>query len=506
VTKDLTLNLGLRYEYEQAYRDPQNRLTRPLDLSSPIPEMQGATAPQMPAELRQFYQGEWVFNGAFQFANDDERGQWNAGRGVISPRIGAAYRLNDRTSLRAAWGRYVTPWTGNGLNIYDSPYIGYINYTGAPPAILGVPQMTLSDPFPASNPIVPAYGQSLGRYTGLGDSFTYAAEDRRRNRSDRYNFSVQRQLPTGMVLDVTWYMNFTKQVGVSYNVNQIDPRVAYQYKDAINRTVPNPFYNYLTVDKFPGALRYQPQVAMTSLMRKYPQYGNLNVVDGIEGGDMKYYSLQMRVQKNFSSGYSLMLGYNYHFQRDEVFFNDVANYLQDWTWQDSANSRHRFTGAGTWEVPLGRGRSFFSGAPRILDALIGGWNLTGIATWRSGRFLRFGGMVANGDPILDDPQPGQWFNTSAFSRLPAFTMRENPWQYSGLTGPGLFNVDTSLVKSFPITEKFRAELRVDSFNTLNNMTWADPNTNITSNTFGQSTNQLGNTYGRRTQLGMRIEF
>lgn len=506
ITRDLTLNLGIRYEYEQAYRDPENRLTRPLDLSSPIPEMQGANAPQKPAELQQFYGGPWIFNGAFQFADENNRGQWNAGKGAISPRIGAAYRLNDKTSIRAAWGRYVTPWTGNGLNIFDSPYYGYTSYTGAPPAILGVPQMRLADPFPTSNPIVPSYGKSLGRYTGLGDSFTYAAEDRPRNRSDRYNFSVQRQVPGGMVVDVTYYMNFTKQVGLSYNINQVDPRIAYQYKDAVNKSVPNPFYNFGTVATFPGALRYQPQVSLTSLMRPYPQYGNLTVIDAIEGNDAKYYALQLRVQKNFSSGYSMMLGYNYHFERNQVFYDDVDTFTQTWTWQDSANPRHRLVGASTWEIPFGKGRHYFSGAPRVVDAVLGGWNLTGIFTWRSGRFLRFGGMVVDGNPILDDPTPGKWFNTAAFSRLPAYTRRQNPWQYPGLTGPGLLNVDTSLVKSFPIVERFRAELRVDSFNALNNLTWADPNTTITSSLFGTSNNQLANTFGRRTQLGLRIEF
>jgi hypothetical protein len=366
--------------------------------------------------------------------------------------------------------------------------------------------MRLQDPFPSTNPIVPSYGKSLGRYTGLGDSFSYSAEDRPRNRSDRYNVSVQRQLPGGTVLDVTYYMNFTKQVGLTYNVNQIDPRIAYQYKDAINKTVPNPFYNFLTVDKFPGALRYQQQVSLTSLMRPYPQYGDLTVVDAIKGNDAKYYALQLRAQKNFSSGYSLLIGYNYHFERNQILYDDIATFLQNWTWQDSANPRHRLTGAGTWEIPIGKGRAFLSGSPRIVDAVIGGWNLTSILTWRSGRFLRFPGMVANGDPILSDPTPEKWFDTSVFSRLPAFTPRTNPLQYSGLTGPGLLNVDTSLVKSFPITERFRAELRMDSFNALNNLTWADPVTNINSAQFGTSTNQLSNTFGRRTQLGMRIEF
>jgi len=136
VTKKLTINMGLRYEYETAYTDPQDRLTRPLDLTSPIPEMQGANAPQMPPELAQFYKGPTIYNGAFQFADSSNRGQWDAGRGGISPRIGMAYRVNDLTSLRVGYGRYLTPWTGGTFNVFDTIYVGYRNVTGAYPAVV----------------------------------------------------------------------------------------------------------------------------------------------------------------------------------------------------------------------------------------------------------------------------------------------------------------------------------------------------------------------------------
>jgi hypothetical protein len=496
--------MGLRYEFETAYTDPQDRLTRPLDLTSPIPEMQGANAPQIPAEVRQFYQGPTVFNGAFQFADSKNRGQWNAGRGGFSPRIGAAYRINDKTSFRVGYGRYLTPWTGGTFNIFDTIYVGYKNVTGAYPAVLGVPSARLRDPFPASQPVVPAYEKSLGRYTGLGDSLSFVAANRPRSYSDRINVSLQRQLPMNIVLDLTFYMNNTSQLIGSYNINQIDPRVAYQYKGEINRAVNNPFYNFSTVDKFPGALRYQRTVNMTTLFRQYPQYGNLNVVDGIEGGNSRYKSFQFRLNRRFANGYSLLTGYNYARQQDDVFFNDIASFLREFSSQESANPRHRLTMAGTWEVPLGRGRAFASRMPRILDYAVGGWDLSGIMTWRSGFYIRFGGLQVNGDPLT--PEPGRYFNTKAFSQLPAFTPRTNPWQYDGLTNPGLFNLDLSIVKRMPINEKYRFELRMDVFNAANNMTWANPNTTVTSSLFGISNNQLAATFGRRAQLGLRIEF
>jgi hypothetical protein len=290
------------------------------------------------------------------------------------------------------------------------------------------------------------------------------------------------------------------------NINLVDPNIAYQYKDAINRTVANPFYNILPTEKFPGPLRFQPTVSILSLMKPYPQYGNINVIDGQPGGNIRYQSLQIKLQRNFTKGYSLLFGYNYHYEQDQRFYDDRAVYASEYTWIDSPSSRHRLSLAASWEVPFGKGRAYLAQAPRLLDALIGGWNLTPVVTWRSGRFMQFGGLVVNGDPHIDNPGPSAWFNTSVFAQLPAYTPRSNPWVYPGITGPGQLVVNASLVKSFHITEMLRFELRADSFNALNNISWGDPSTSFLSSTFGQSTNQLQNTFGRRTQLGLRVEF
>ena len=519
VTKDLTLNLGLRYEFQQAYKEEQDRLTLPLDLNNPIPEFQGTNAPQMPAEVKQFYSGSWIFNGAYQFAESGNRGQWHSGKGILSPRIGAAFRINDKMSLRAGYGRYVTPWTnasqnmntgGTGANLLEVLVPGSFSYyTGAYPAVQGVPVMNLKDPFPSAYPVVPTYQKSLGRYTSLGDSVTYMIAERPRQHSDRFNLSVQRQIPSGMVVDITYFLNFSNFAwDLSRDLNMVDPRIAYQYKAATNVQVANPFYNILTVQKFPGTLRSQRTVGITSLMKPYPQYGSINVTEGQPGGNMHYQSIQLKAQKNFSKGYSVLFGYNYHRENDQRYFDSIATYVQQYTWIPSDASRHRMTFAATWEVPFGKGRHFMSTAPRAVDAILGGWNVTPTAFWRSGRFIRFGALAVNGDPHVSDPGPTRWFDKSVFSILPAYTARTNPWQYDGLTGPQQFNMDASLVKSFQMIERFRFELRMDVFNVVNNITWNNPDTSVTSANFGRSANndQLTQTYGRRAQLGLRLQF
>ena len=519
ISRNLTLNLGLRYEFQKPYNEEQDRLTRPLDLTNPIPEFQGANAPQMPPEVKQFYNGPWIFNGAYQFTESGNRNQWSAGKGTLSPRVGVAYRISDKMSIRAAYGRYITPWTnassnlsneGGGANLLEGAIPGSFSYyNGAYPLVQGVPVMKLRDPFPSAYPIIGTYQKSLGRYTSLGDSVTYMQDNRTRQHSDRFNFSFQRQLPTGMVVDVTYYLNLSNFAwDLTRDLNMVDPRIAYQYKAATNVNVANPFYNILPVEKFPGALRSQKTVSITSLMKPYPQYGSISVTEGQPGGDMHYQSIQVKAQKNFSKGYSFLVGYNYHYESDQRFFDSIATYLQQYTSIPSNAARHRFTAAGTWEVPFGKGRAHMTSAPRIVDALVGGWNVTPTMFFRTGRIVRFGALQVNGDPHVANPNQTQWFNKAAFSILPAYTPRTNPWQYDDIHGPKQFNMDASLVKSFHVVERVQFELRMDVFNVLNNITWADPDTSVTSSNFGRSANndQLTQTYGRRTQLGLRLRF
>jgi hypothetical protein len=508
ISKNLTLNLGLRYEYEVPFSEDQNRMTAPLDLTKPIPELQGL---QIPAGVKQFYGGPWVLNGAFNFTGSSNPYAWSTDHGTWSPRIGMAYRLTDKTSIRAGYGRYITPWNMNSpaVDQFSAPYLGFANYTDAQPAVLGVPQMQLANPFTSTFPIVPSYGKSYGAYTGIGDAISFINPDRPHAVSNRVNLSVQRQLPQNLILDVTYFLNKSTRVNSpNYNINQVDPRIAIQYGAATNTQVPNPFYHLPIANQSPGPLWNQSTVSATTLAKLYPQYGALTEIDGIGGGDLTYNSLQIKATKSFSSGYTLLVAYNYHVRVLQQFYDNVDNYLKQWTALDDSTPRHRMVASGTWALPVGKGRHFMTGAPRLLDALVGGWNLAGVMTWHSGSLLNFPGMLVSGDPTISNPGPNAWFNTSpsVFKQLPAYTRRTNPWYYSNIRGPQFFNVDSTLSKGFSITEKMKFQLRVEAFNVLNNMNWNNPNMTVTSSQFGQSTDIFPNDFGRRLQLGLRLEF
>ena len=111
----------------------------------------------------------------------------------------------------------------------------------------------------------------------------------------------------------------------------------------------------------------------------------------------------------------------------------------------------------------------------------------------------------SGDPHLDNPTNARWFDTSMFTVQPAFTRRTNPLQYDDVKGPRFVNMDMTLAKMFPIKERVKFELRLESYNITNSFSGADPNLNVTGGTiFGRITAQKAGVYGRQFQYSGRF--
>jgi hypothetical protein len=345
----------------------------------------------------------------------------------------------------------------------------------------------------------------------LGDSVSFVNPDRPLQHSDRINVGVQAELPGGIIADVTYFINFTNQMcdstfsGNCYttkNVDQMDPRLSFQYGNALNQPVANPFYGL----NMQGPLASQKQVSIASLMVPYPQYTGISEIDGVNGANMHYQSLQLRFQKRFSQGYSFLAGYNYHRAQDQVYYDNVAQYLNHWTWSDSGLARHRLTVSGSWSLPFGKGRAYLNSAHFLVDALLGGWDVTGLGTYQSGTPIKFTNVQVTGNPGSNVPS-GAYFNPASVQSLPAYTQETNPWYYSGVNGPSFFNIDASIVKDFHLTERLKFSLRMDAFNALNNLNLAAPNLDPGNPSInGRSTSLLNNTFGRQLQLGLRLSF
>jgi hypothetical protein len=251
---------------------------------------------------------------------------------------------------------------------------------------------------------------------------------------------------------------------------------------------------------------------------------------GVRGAEERYQDLELRLQKRWSKGYNFLFGYIYIRERSQINnFSDATLYNNTLQWQDSNQSRHRITSAGTYELPFGRGKQFFANLPRAADTIIGGWQTTGVLSFISGDYPRFFDsnnptsptLIVNSNPCQNVPS-GYYFNPAAFSPLPAntYVLRTNPRQYNCIVGPKFFDLDATLQKNVHITERVQAQFKLNAYNATNKLNLGDPNTTVTDvGLFGRAIYQgsptgefsgqqavYGNQAGRQLEIGVRLLF
>ena len=520
----LSFNLGLRWEYEAGPTDHLNRLSQRLDLTSPIPEMQ-SVPPALPDQARQLMSSKgysYAFNGAWVFANEENPHAWHSTPWNFMPRVGASYRISDDSVVRAAYARFMMPISNvrDTLGDFVNQYTGFAQTTTTLGIANGVPRQTLADPFPSAvNPVIEPYGQNYGRYTGLGAAVSLDQYELRPQINDRFTVSYQREVWAKVVIDATYFFNLGSRVPYDTNLNMADPTFRYEQKAALNTQVANPFRNYLTPDKFPGQARNTATVTLGSLLVPYPQYGNITQTN-TAGRHLREHMIDLRAQRPFMNGFSIMAAYVYDNAKRQEWFDDRASFevLQSrgesgWEWRPlveavdrGANPRHRFTSAFSWQLPIGSGQRYLSDVPTAVDLIVGGWQFTTTGRYYSGRQLVFGtSYVVTGDPKIDNPTRDRWFDTSKFAVQDTFTPRSNPWVFDGLNGPSVFVADMTLTKSFKIGQN-RLEARIESYNALNNILWDIPDLNISSANFGKVTRKRIDGTGREFQFGLRFVF
>lgn len=530
VNRKLTINMGLRDEYETPWHDPQHTLSQGLNLSAADPAIT-ANLPQMPAAALNIVGSNFYsFNGLWNFTSSSHPGMWNAQHFALQPRFGIAYQLNEKTALRFGYALYTIPTEYNftaapisgfeDVNFLEPPFFGMTGYQYTAPLLNGVPQATISNPFPASNPLVPILGKASGTNVGRGGSpLLWYPQDFKKAYNNRFNVTIEHQFPGQLVTSFTYFSNLGNQ-HYSQSFNNINPQYETQYQNALTASVANPFYHYLNTTVNPGPLYNQASVPLSSLLVKYPMYGALYEI-GVLGAHERYNDLELKIQKRFSRGYNFLFGYIYIREKQQInSFNDQTVFANTLQWQDSDQPHHRITAAGTYELPFGKGKMYFANASRLSNALLGGWQLTASLTANTGDYPRFGNYVVTGNPCQNVPS-GYYFNPKAFSLIPAntYVLRTNPLQYSCITGPMFANLDASLLKNVHITERIQGQLKVTAYNATNRLNKGDPDLSFNDANFGQALYQgspggtfgsqgatYGNQAGRQVELGFKLIF
>ena len=386
--------------------------------------------------------------------------------------------------------------------------------------------MTLSNPYP--NGLLQPTGNSLGGLSGIGQAITvFSPTTESAGYVQQYSLEVQRQVPAGFVLTAGALGSHSLHLIESgQNINQLNPAY-FLLGSALTQSVPNPLYNNGGV----GSVGTKT-VSRAQLLLPFPQYTSVALANADTAGS-RYYSFYFRAERRFANGLSLLASYTWSRSMDNVVGLNLAGTSQitspsgpqnaynlnaEWS-LSTQDAPHRFSAAFTYDLPFGKGKAFL-GNNRWLDLLVGGWSANAFGVIQSGYPLSitqpnnnsvigasYQRPNATGVPpattgSVDDRING-WLNPAAFTQAAPFTFG-NLTRFIPVRGPGQFNWDLSLFKTFSIKERIRAQFRAEALNTTNTVYFGTPNTTLTSNQFGLVTSQINNP--RLLQLGTRITF
>jgi len=449
-TPNLTVNLGLRY-----------------DLFTPVSERYNRQS--------DFFLGTGTLAIAGQ--NGISSSILNTQKHDFSPRIGLAYRIGQKTVVRAAYGLFYFNEQGTG----------------------GSSRLFINYPFAAQYTVnCSATAPCLSTSTGIPNTLTgnnlpvvvYQPTPNLTPNVHQWNVTIERQITSSLLLRSAYVG--TRGEHLNLNVNE-------------NVAVPGPG---------PVAPR-QP----------YPGYSTISAWE--PRGPSRYNGLQLSAEQRFKGGLSFLAAYTYSRSLDEgaggnsstgesrINIQNPRNLAADYG-LSNFNYSHRFTLSTLYQLPFGHGREFMRNANAIEDAIAGGWQLTSIltvqtgapfttnlanATANTGTFTR-PNRVCDGNLPSSQQTVQKWFDTGCFV-APA------PYQFGNagrniLIGPGLATWDLGADKDFRITERFGLQLRAEFFNALNRANFGLPNASIGATSAGTITTVVTN--ARQIQFALRLHW
>ena len=462
VSSKLTLNLGLRYEYDTPLTEVADRQTN-FDVVT----------------------GKLLIAGF----NTDAATGIQGDKNNFGPRIGFAYQMTHGTVLRGGYGVFYNP--GNSESVYMRRHR---QLPFGPIVTADINQFSTSprrvqqgfDPIPvldfatvANNPV----GGMLAVDPNMRSAYV-----------QQYNLQIQRQLPGEMVAKIGFVGNIGRRLDFSWNYNQPVPGPgANNPRRPLFGIAPNiTDVSYLTFD---GKSNYNSLQA--SMERRFKTVGFLvaytwshsiddiaNAFGGADNGPIPQ-DRRCRQCDRGDSGFDI---------------------------------RHRFTTSLNWALPLGKGRRVDFGS-RVLNALAGGWDTNLIFTAQTGLpftpSLQTSVSNAGGSrPVrlksgeLEDRDPFLWYDVSFNSAGAAWGV---PAQYTFgnagrniLRGPGRVNLDWSMFKDFVGSDRWRIQYRAEFFNLFNTPQFDLPNSTIGNPGAGRITSTIGP--NRQIQMGLRLSF
>lgn len=484
VTSALTVNFGLRYDYQPWAVERYNRVSSfdPFEVD-PVSNLLG----------RQEYAG--IDYGRSAAANIHTN---------FGPRFGFAYDVfgTGKTVVRGGYGIFYPLifardyfGGGNGFATTSTAYL-------PPGGNANLAAFQFSTGFPSA-PIQPQ-GALLGPSAFLGQNANYSEPFDKVPMAQQWNLGIQRQFGGNWMVEATYSgAHGTHFLSGNYDLNQLDPRYLGLGLSLQDR-VPNPYAGIV-----PGSLG-AATITREQSLRPYPYYNQI-IVTNPRNGNYNSHALLLSMQKRFARGLTLLASFTggkliSDSVRTMFDFGSTVEQVNIVNYQNGAFDRRsergldptdvakRLVVSGVYELPFGAGRAYKSGST-FVNGLIGGWQINAIMTAQSGVPLVIRGAnnfradrpnSTGASAKLDNPSASRWFDTSAFVNPPSYTLGNVGRVLPDVRAPGVFNMDISVLKDTRIAEGLRLEFRLEAFNAFNTVNLGFPNTTFSPGPDGRN--------------------
>jgi len=463
---------------------------------------------------------------------------------TFSPRLGAAYRFDSKSVLRAGYGISFFP----AVLDQDGPQLSSLTRSATTNQnTAGQPlQATVGNPFPTG--VTPALGHSqVGVDNLLGRGVWARAGDQPLGYSQQWNLALERSFGANSTASLayagskgTHLIIASPYTGSGLQLNQIPDQYLSMGNDLLT-PVPNPFYGALPAGSVAGG----PTILKGRLLMPYPQYPLGVLQQDARIAASSYNALQASLTKRFNHGGLVQAAYTYaklisNTDNTSAFLDgqggtglvqDLYNIKAEKS-VSQQDIRHNLVVNYGLDLPFGHGQMYLSNISGVTNSIIGGWRVNGITTFRSGVPIAltanpntlaqfFGGGTPGFGPGNGIIRPNyaegcskhvsgnrivkaqQWFNTSCFSQPGPFSFGNESRVDSGLRAAGVANFDFSANKSFDITERTKLKFSGEIFDLFNHPQFAEPGVGL-GPSFGVVNHQ--SSLPRTVQLALRLTY
>jgi hypothetical protein len=540
VTNKLTLNLGVRWDFEPAQTERNNFANYAFNTTVVNPINSEVSVPGYGQIL-----GGYTYLGV----GGNPRAPFALSKGDIQPRVGFAYALDGTTVLRGGFGESMR-------SPQDAPpsygFSATTNYESSDPNRAPGTYPNLANPISnLYSQVVQPSGSSLGLLQQLGQSGIFFLNPHYKVPSFwTFSTGIEHQFRRNDTFSMAYVGTRLYNGDSSDNINHesaaaftpCNPALGGRYENCTNDNVTNPFVG---VNGFQGS-NYNTQTTVNGLnfTRPFPEFGDITE-DQLNAYHTWYNSLQVTAAHKWNRSLTMHGTWTWSKDMDSGGYQDTT-FRVPFRSIDANDRTHRITISGVYLLPVGRGRSFLGNTNRIVDGAIGGWELGSLYVYQTGTpymvpgqdnqiaspYVRPHIQKDNGFIRLVAPCVEEWMENSAgqyslqqltyfdndtpctqpnLYRVPNATFGPNTDTiYTGVRLPRIEQFDTNLSKNFKLYERISLQVRLEAFNALNHPLWSEsPDTNFNDSTFGEIERGAGagqSNLPRQVQLSAKVTW